>query len=328
MDWTALDRKSLNYPKLYYWLTVAVRFYVGIMLFNYGMVKIIKLQFPAPGIWRLMSTYGESSPMGLAWTFMGFSKGYNLFMGFAEVMALLLLFRRTVTLGALICFAVTANVMAINYFYDVPVKIVSTALFLMSAFLLAPNAVKFYRLLIKGEAVTLRKFHAPEIQKRWLRIAKYSVKYIVIIIAVIPTIYGLLQSRKNYGDAAPKSPLYGAYDVKKFTRNGKPMAIGDDDAFHWKQLMMEGVDKSSIMFMNDSLEFHSMKTDTKSKKISIAFNEDPNVTHVLKYDLPNPDSLVLEGKIYDYSVRIELKKKHFILTERGFRWINEKPYNR
>ncbi|TKC09064.1 hypothetical protein [Pedobacter frigoris] len=326
--WTVLDRKSLNYPRLYYWLTVAVRFYVGIMLFNYGMVKVIKLQFPSPGISRLMMPYGESSPMGLAWTFMGFSKGYNLFMGFAEVMALLLLFRRTVTLGALICFAVTANVMAINYFYDVPVKIVSTALFLMSAFLLAPNAIKFYRLLIKGEAVALRKFNAPEIQKRWLYVTKYSVKYIILFLAVIMPIYGLLQSRKMYGDAAAKSPLYGAYDVKQFIRNSKAMAIGDDDAFQWKQLRMEGVDKSSIMFMNDAIEFHSIKTDTKTKKISIAFNEDPDSTHILKYVLPNPDSLVLSGKIYDDSVRIALKKKHFILTERGFHWINEKPYSR
>ncbi|WP_316794570.1 hypothetical protein [Pedobacter frigoris] len=326
--WTVVDRKNLNYPRLYYWLTVAVRFYVGIMLFNYGMVKVIKLQFPSPGISRLLTPYGESSPMGLAWTFMGFSKGYNLFMGFAEVMALLLLFRRTVTLGALICFAVTANVMAINYFFDVPVKIVSTALFLMSAFLLAPNAIKFYRLLIKGEAVALRKFNAPEIQKRWLRITKYSVKYVILFLAVIMPIFGLLQSRKMYGDAAPKSPLYGAYDVKKFIRNSKVMVMGDDDAFQWKQLRMGAVDKSSIVFMNDSVEFHTIKTDTKSKRIDINFNEDPNVTHILKYTSPNPDSLVLAGKIYKDSVRIELKKKHFILTERGFHWINEKPYNR
>ena len=66
--------------------------------------------------------------MGLAWTFLGFSKGYNLFMGVAELMAGLLLFRRTVAIGAIITLMTTANVMAVNYFYDVPVKIVSTAL--------------------------------------------------------------------------------------------------------------------------------------------------------------------------------------------------------
>src|SRR5258706_3145302 len=109
--WSILDRKRENYIMLFYWLTVAVRFYVGMMLISYGLVKVFKLQFPSPHLLRLTSTYGDSSPMGLAWTFLGFSEGYNLFMGLAEVAAVLLLFRRTVTFGAIISLMTTANVM-------------------------------------------------------------------------------------------------------------------------------------------------------------------------------------------------------------------------
>ena len=126
--WSILDRRRVNYTKLYYWLTVAVRFYVGLMLINYGLVKVIKLQFPSPSFYRLLEPYGDSSPMGLAWTFLGFSKGYNLFMGIAEVAAVLLLFRRTLTFGLIITLMTTANVMTVNYFYDVPVKLLSTHL--------------------------------------------------------------------------------------------------------------------------------------------------------------------------------------------------------
>ena len=134
--WSFIDRKRTNYTKLFYWLTVAMRCYVALMLINYGLVKVIKLQFPSPGFYRLIEPYGESSPMGLAWTFLGFSKGYNLFMGIAELTALLLLFRRTLTFGLIITLMTTANVMAVNYFYDVPVKIISTHLVLMTVFLL------------------------------------------------------------------------------------------------------------------------------------------------------------------------------------------------
>ena len=125
--WTLIDRQQRDYSKLYYWLTVLIRFYVGLMLIDYGLVKVIKLQFPSPGLFRLTQAYGDSSPMGLAWTFLGFSEGYNFFMGIAEVAAVLLLFRRTMTAGAIITLMTTANVMAVNYFYDVPVKILSTA---------------------------------------------------------------------------------------------------------------------------------------------------------------------------------------------------------
>ena len=43
--WSVLDRKKNNYVKLYYWLTVAVRFYIGLLLIQYGLLKIIKLQY-------------------------------------------------------------------------------------------------------------------------------------------------------------------------------------------------------------------------------------------------------------------------------------------
>ena len=41
--WSIIDRNRNNYKKLYYWITVAIRFYVGLMLINYGLVKIVKL---------------------------------------------------------------------------------------------------------------------------------------------------------------------------------------------------------------------------------------------------------------------------------------------
>ena len=140
--WSIIDGKRDNYVVWYYWLTVAVRFYIGLMLINYGLFKVVKLQFPSPGIYRLLQPYGESSPMGLAWTFLGFSKGYNFFMGVAELTAALLLFRRTMTAGAIVTLMTTTNVMAVNYFYDVPVKIISTALVMMTLFLLAKDAKK------------------------------------------------------------------------------------------------------------------------------------------------------------------------------------------
>lgn len=37
--WSILDRNRTNYSVLYYWLTVAVRYYVGLMLISYGLIK-------------------------------------------------------------------------------------------------------------------------------------------------------------------------------------------------------------------------------------------------------------------------------------------------
>jgi hypothetical protein len=65
--------------------------------------------------------------MGLAWTFLGFSKAYNYFMGIAEAGGgLLLLFRRTAIFGVLLSMIVTSNIVAINFCFDVPVKLYSS----------------------------------------------------------------------------------------------------------------------------------------------------------------------------------------------------------
>ena len=75
-------------------------------LLSYGTIKIIQTQFPFPSFDRLLERYGDSSPMGLLWTFMGYSRPYNFLAGACEASGgLLLFFRRTTTLGALVAAA-------------------------------------------------------------------------------------------------------------------------------------------------------------------------------------------------------------------------------
>jgi len=319
--WTLTGRKADNYNKLFYWLTVAVRFYVGFMLINYGAVKVIQLQFPSPGLYRLTQAYGDSSPMGLAWTFLGFSKGYNLFMGVAELMAGLLLFRRTVTIGAILTLMVSANIMAVNYFYDIPVKIVSTALVLMSLFLLAPNFKPLIKLFFAGEAVQLKTLAAPPIKSEWLQTTLYSLKYLCIFFVCAGLIWSVFSQRAKYGDKAPKSPLYGAYRVDKVS------GAAHSDPKKWKILMMDGLNYSAIKFIDDGVEHCDVKTDTIAKSISLGYNMDANNRQKFNYTVIDPDHLVLKGMPGD-SVVVELTRIKFPLTDRGFNWITEKPFNK
>src|ERR1700761_3391405 len=134
--WSVTGRSTRNYNKMYYWLCVIVRYYLAITMVIYGGIKVVKLQFPTPSLGRLAEPVGNMSPMGLEWTYMGYSTGFNFFTGMAELTCgLLLFFRRTITLGAILGVVVTSNIVAINFFYDVPVKLVSSILLLMCIFL-------------------------------------------------------------------------------------------------------------------------------------------------------------------------------------------------
>ncbi|HYX52747.1 MAG TPA: hypothetical protein VE783_04800, partial [Candidatus Limnocylindrales bacterium] len=138
--WSALDRRRGNYRQLHEWLRVYVRLVLGATLLSYGAAKVIKTQFPDPGLFRLLEPYGDSSPMGLLWTFMGYSRGYNWFSGAVEMVGGALLFiPRLTALGALVSAAAMTNVFILNMCYDVPVKIYSLNLLLMAVFLLLPE---------------------------------------------------------------------------------------------------------------------------------------------------------------------------------------------
>ncbi|QNK63414.1 hypothetical protein H7F33_02580 [Pedobacter sp. PAMC26386] len=324
--WTLIDQKRISYNTLYYWLTVAVRFYLAFTLINYGMVKVIKLQFPFPGSYRLIQAYGNSSPMGLAWTFLGFSKGYNLFMGIAELLGALLLFRKTITIGSIIALMTTANVMAINYFYDVPVKILSTALVVMCIFLLAPNFRILFDFFIKGKAAVLKVLTFPQLQNKWANRAVYGLKYLFICYSFLFIIF--VTNSREYGDRAPKSPLYGVYTVDTFIKNKDTIPQDSKETWRWKYLMMQGTKNSAIQYMNEETDYVEAIANTTTQKLSIVFNEDKKNINHLRYQVPDQNHLILQGHIYGDSIIIKLTKKEFELTKREFNWISEQPFNR
>lgn len=110
-------------------------------LIKYGAVKLIPVQFPPPDLHRLLEPFGDASPMGLLWTFMGASTAYNVFAGSVETIAgLLLFFPRTSLLGALVSMAAVCQICALNLCYDVPVKLFTLHLLGMVVFLVAGDA--------------------------------------------------------------------------------------------------------------------------------------------------------------------------------------------
>ncbi len=138
--WSWIDRKKTDYDQLYEWLRVFVRLTLAVAMISYGANKLFRMQFPEPPLYRFVDYYGNSSPVGLLWTFMGMSRAYSLFAGIAEMLGgVLLIVPRFTTLGALVTLGVMSNVWMLNFCYDVPRKIYSTHLVLMSLFLLLPE---------------------------------------------------------------------------------------------------------------------------------------------------------------------------------------------
>ena len=327
--WSLVDKKSTNYKKLYYWLTTAVRYYVGLMLIHYGLIKVIQLQFPQPGFYRLFQPYSESSPMGLAWTFLGFSQGYNMFMGIAEVLAGLLLFRRTLTFGAIITLMTVMNVMAVNYFYDVPVKLLSTHLVLMTLFLLSRDIQKLFTFLFSSKPIEgLTVIKRPTFKKP-LDISFKLIKAFVLIYSLGYGFYNTLEAKKTYGSDAPKSKLYGAYEITNHVINGDTLTHYKSKQL-WKYLIFERQGSAQVRKMNKQRISYKTEIDTTNKKIKFSpyrgKGDDFTMNYTKSEDkfdfkfINNKDTISVETR--------KLGKDDFLLINRGFHWISEYPFNR
>src|SRR5678815_2519601 len=147
--WSIADRKRAAYPRLHMIFRTYVRLALAGVMLGYGLAKVFPMQFQVPGPDRLLQTYGNSSPMGLLWTFMGYSPAYTMFAGAMETIgALLLLFRRTATLGGLWTAGVMLNVVMLNFCYDVPVKLYSTHLLIAALIIALPDLPRITRALL------------------------------------------------------------------------------------------------------------------------------------------------------------------------------------
>ena len=327
--WSALDRKTKNYNKLYYWLCVIVRYYVAITMVAYGSFKIVKLQFPEPSLGRLLEPVGNMSPMGLAWAYMGHSVGFNYFTGFAELSCgLLLFFRRTTTLGAIMGLVVAGNIMAINYCFDVPVKILATMLVGMCAFLLFRDYHRLTDFFFKNKAASPSNLSPHRFKARWKNIILLIVKYALVLYVVGGYMIGAIQSGMQYGDNAKKPPLYGIYNVKTFVLGHDTLPPLTTDTIRWDKLLINS--SATTKLMNDSTRIYDLNVDTLNHALVLHTDADTVHKSVLYYTR-NKDTLLIKGfwikdTIYVKLVKYDLNK--FTLLNRGFHWVNEHPYNR
>ncbi|CAN5364811.1 hypothetical protein BH09BAC6_BH09BAC6_26160 [soil metagenome] len=330
--WSIADKKARNYNKLFYWLTVVVRYYVAITMITYGTIKIIKLQFPSPSLGRLIEPFGNASPMGLAWTYMGYSAGFNIFTGLGELTCgLLLFFRKTSLLGAVLGLVVTGNIMAVNYGFDVPVKLLSTMLVVMCLFILIRDMRRLINFFLLNRDALPSNLSAHRFKARWKNITLGVIKYVLVAYTVVFGFYSAVQTSKEYGDKAKKPPLYGIYNVESFVRNRDTLPPLTTDTIRWNKMVINFAGNVQVKLMNDSMKFYSFVPDTVKHKVVVHTFADTLHKYQFTYTLQKPDVMLLSGKWKQDSLHIRLRRldhTKFLLLRRGFRWISEYPYNR
>ncbi len=333
--WTAIQKNDQNIHVLHYWLTAFIRYYCAYSMFAYGLAKLYKLQFAFPSSAALIQPLGAFSPMRLAWTFFGYSAGYNYLMGGAEfVSGLLLLFRRTTRLGAALMLVVMINVMAVNYGYDVCLKIMSTALAAMALFLLWQDRRRLIQFFILNRITMPEIGWRPSFRKKWMERARWVLKYGFTLDMLYDINHDIFTFKNDYSDDRKISAFDGVFNVQTYIKNGDTLAPLLTDTTRWRRLVVQdfaGGLYASVKVMSDSGTSWQIRPDTAAHRLVMTRRIDTTIKYRFSYAFSGPNDLLLLGKWKEDSVDIMLKKydiNKFILVNRGFHWINEEPYLR
>jgi hypothetical protein len=308
--------RSTHHASLHKWFYVFLRFSLGSTMVLYGLIKLIPLQMPFPGLTRLVEPYGNFSPMGVLWYSIGASPAYESFVGFAEFFGgVLLFFPRTAMFGALVCLADVVEVFMLNMSYDVPVKLFSFQLILMSLFLLAPEMKRMARFFFSDREPGARVRAALFQSRRKNRIALW-VQVVWGLAIVANNLYGDYQSWSNYGGGAPKSALYGIWNIEQPTQ--------------WKRVIFDRPTQMSFQKPDDTFTVFPVKLDPKQNTIAVAKGNDKG-WGALKFDRSSPDTVTLEGNLGPDKIHLRAKlmdRSKMMLISRGFHWVQEYPVNR
>lgn len=313
--------KGLNPGRLYSWVYTYVRFTTGIFIITYGVAKMGNGgQFLYPTVAWMDAPLGNLSPMSLLWTFMGYSRSYSVFTGLFEILGgLLLFFRRTMVLGALVSFGVMLNVVALNYSYHVCVKTFSTHLLLFLAFLLTPNVASVWRLFLNNNSW---KTIQPELSRKWIRISAIALLSVIALVKVNESWQQMQEGVERYRAFEPVNAIY---KTKHFSVNGDTLPPPVSDSVRWEKMIIDN-EYAVIVHMDKSRKYYPVKVDTIAKTLTLSEPYDSTKNYVLQYGYVSEKEIFLKGVLESDSIAATfklIKGEDYMLGGEKFQWVIE-----
>jgi hypothetical protein len=322
--WSLLDRRE-NYDALHKWFRLFVRFALAASMFEYGMTKVIPVQFARPTLNTLVTPVGNLSLSNLLWTSIGAAPAYEIFTGFAEMLAgILLLIPRTTLLGAIICLADTTQVFVLNMSYDIGLKQISFHLILLSLVLIAPDFQRLSNFFFRDRAV------GPSMQSQLFRSMRANRIALVVQLA-----FGLyliaIQAFANWnywsvaGDGSPRSPLYGIWNVEELSVDGevRPALMNDYDR-QWRRVIFDSPATVAFQRFDDSFARYGVSIDVYKNSLTLTKGNSKSWKAGFTFQRPAQDQLALVGDMDGHKIRLQLQLVDYdtlrLLNSR-FRWV-------
>ena len=324
--WTVVDGGRPHYAGLEKWIRLFVRFALAAQMFYFGMAKVIPTQFPAPSLVTLVEPVGNLSRTDMQWTAIGSSVGYQMFTGWAEVVAGgLLIVPQTAMLGATIALADMVQVFVLNMTYDIGLKLISFHLIAFAVFLLAPDLRRLARMFVLNRPVA-ESSHAPLF--RTARVNRRAVMAQIVFGIYLASMFTRLAVVSWFspgGGGSPKSALYGIWDVDRLSVDDelRPPILNDYN-LRWRRVIFDAPDRLVFQRTDDSFAHYGAVLDVGRHTIALTKGNSRTWKASFTFHQPKPEQMILDGEMDGRRIHLELQLvplDTFRLLNSGFRWI-------
>lgn len=306
-----IKKKYTNTIKLI--VQTILRYHVGLTLLDYGLSKILMIQFGTMSIDMMEQPVGDFTGMGLMWTFLSHSKLVVMFSGWLEFIGgVLLLFRRTTFLGSIILIAVLANVVLLNFGYDVTVTLYASLLLCLSIVLISTQLKSFLKYVVLNKQAKADPY-LPLVKSKKVRMI-----FKIVLISVIGYFHV-----KNYTELYQEYKInrYAWFTniqkVEKFVMNGDSLNLSEEtNPKAWKKISFNGLsyypESFSITDAEDNSERYKFEIDSIKNIIRYKpyFKEDKK-WDTLSYKKIEDRKYIFEGIFNGDTISVISKAKYF-----------------
>ncbi len=324
--WSLRDTSKTDYDRLYYWVRVLVRYRLAIGVIAYGFIKLFPLQAPLPSISNLNTNYGDFTAWKLFSLGLGVVPNYQSFLGLVEIIGgLLLLNRKTTTIGTLIIIPFTGNVFVSNIAYEGGEYVYSFYLITLALFLFAYDGLRLFNLFSLEQATAPAHFKPVFSEKGQKARLALKTAFIFFFVALYgyKTYAGYRQGPYQFPQKAGLPETEGLYNVSEFKLNDTILPYSKTDANRWQDVVFEKWNTVSIksnrpvilevttteeIHRNDEdrdyeyagsqgRHYYSYEVDTKKQVLHLKNRNKnhANETLTLHFSQPNDSTIVLKG---------------------------------
>lgn len=203
------------FARVNYWLRLAARFALAVLFTQYAVAKFVGTQFIDAG-GTLDKPVGDLSGFELTWVYFGYSKPFAFFVAGGQLAAAVLLaFDRTARLGAAVLLPITANIVLVNYGFNI-----SAGTKRLSVVLLALNLYLVLCDLPAWKRVLWDDTRDDPARPRFLRRAVFPALRAAVLLAAAGGGWWLLTSLRD--EYMGLTPVTGDWAVEAVAVGGRP----------------------------------------------------------------------------------------------------------